>query len=236
MTRLQDSGIQYPEDQWSQSSEDGDELDPDYNDNYYRQHSNSVWELPSSPFLMTVDLESLDQEQCELLKDALVLDELDELIVYVERLQGEIQYLSINDIRFESVDELPYSVRRFLDDIFFGDVENPVTTALGSRVNLWDALRGEPDTQQALYYAGIHDDQGQIEVTGLLAPVSSLDRLEANSSIKMGDTINTRVVDMQVKQHLEQKANRRQQKHRRSMVTLILVIAVSAAVALFVLR
>lgn len=232
MNKMQDSGIQYTEDHWAVQNNSGewDQDDADYSDSDSVRQTNGVWELPGTPFNMTVDLMSIDPDLCSLIARELGIDEdsIDPFNLYVERLEGEIQYLIINDIRYESVEELPYNIRRFMDDIFFGDVENPVITSMGARVNLWDALRGEAETQQALYHAGIHDDHGQIDVVGLLSPVTSLDRMDQAPSVKMGNTIHTRVVDMQVKQYIE-KSDQKRKSRRLKIIATVLIIAGIAA-------
>ncbi len=234
MNKMQDSGIQYPEDHWAIQNNSGrwDQDDVDNHDDEPRPQANGVWELPSTPFSMTVDLKSFDPDLCTLIAHELGLDEdsIDPFSLYVERLEGTIQYLIINDMRYESVEELPYSIRQFMDDIFFGDVENPVITSMGARVNLWDALRGEAETQQALYYAGIHDDHGQIEVVGLLSPVSSLDRMDQVPSVNMGNTIHTRIVDMRVKQYIEKSARKRKSLRYKIAIAILISTAIITAI------
>lgn len=245
MSKFQDTGEYSSNDNWAQRRQETGIWsldDPEYNDAYFRQNTNSMWELPSSPLTLNVNLQHADQDVCREMARELEEAEgtskpqaLHQLSLYAERLEGEIQYLIINDTRFETVDELPDSIRTYLDDLTFGDAISPVVNAMGSRINLWDVLRGEPETQQALADAGVYNEEGEINLTGVYDSATTLDELDSKGNINLNNSTQTRVVDMQVKKHLEQKDQMKTDKKKGRLFLVVAVCVMLSAVAAAIL-
>lgn len=209
--------------------------DADYNEAYLRQHTDSAWSLPNTPLMLTVDLAHIDAHDRELISADLEVDpeDLEYLELYVERIDGDMQYITINENRYTTIEEIPDGLRSYLDTLYFGDIENPVLTVSGARVNLWDAIRGEPETQQAFYEAGYDPNDSQLQLSGVLDAATALDKLENLGNVKLRDSLATRLIDAQVaSQLLKQNQNRitAQKTKRRKFVVLSIFVSLLVAV------
>lgn len=190
------------------------------------------WQLPSTPLQMEFNTEFMDPKDLKAIAEDLDLDEqeLDHLEIYVERTEGQIDYMLVNDIQYQCIEDLPESIKAFLDNIQFGDPENPVITASGARVNFWDALAGEPEVQQAFFESGYEADNDYFHMSGRFDVVDSVQSMEDKQEIDLNDTLATKAINQKVKQYIHQKDTRRKRIKRIvfSLITLALLLATLA--------
>lgn len=247
MTKFTDSRVLYLDDyapnQFDPLDDDLLAEDPDYNEAYLRQHSDSVWSLPNTPLMLTVDLEAMDAQDRLLLSAELEIEpaELEYLELYVERIQGDVQSLVINETHFASIDDIPPGLKNYLDTIYFGKLDEPVITVAGSRVNLWDAIRGEPETQQAFFLAGYDPSDSQMQLSGVLDSNTALERMENLSVIKLRDTFATRIIDAQVAaemhkpQQLRSQAKGKKDSRVKKWILGVCILVIVGTIAALVL-
>ncbi len=150
------------------------------------------WQLPDSPLQMEVELDYIHPDDRTQILYELGLDgqEVDVLEFYVERTQGIVQSVTINDIRFESLTEIPVGVMNFLDGLVFGDPADPVSTGSGERVSFWDAVRGAPETQQAFYDYGYQNTETGLTLHGQFDVRHSLHELDSQQEKRLADTVS----------------------------------------------
>lgn len=194
--------------------------------------SDSHWQLPSTPLQMEFNTLYMDPKELKNIARDLEQPELDHLEIYVERTEGQIDYMLINDIQFQCIEDLPTSIKTFLDNIQFGDPENPVITASGERVNFWDTLAGEPEVQQAFFEAGHDADNDYFHMGGSFDVVDSVQNMENMQYIDLHDSLESKAVNQKVKQYIHKKDTRKRQSRRKwlAIFSAILILAALAAV------
>lgn len=166
--------------------------DKEINDNHHVNDGAEIqWQLPSKPFQMEIELDYIDGDDKDAIAEDLGLDaiDLDFLEFYADRLDGAVQSVLINDVRFGAIEDIPESLKTFLDGILFGESSDPVSSISGERITFWDAVRGDPETQQAFYNYEFTNGVNGISIHGGFDPKQTLDGVEKNEYHRLDDSI-----------------------------------------------
>jgi len=194
------------------------------------------WQLPSTPLQLIFNTKYIDSSELKLITQELDLNltGLESLEVYVERTEGQLDYILINDIRYECAEDLPSTIKSFLDNIQFGDPEDPIITTTGERINFWDVLSGQPEIQQAFFSANYRADTDYFYIDGNYEVVDPVISMEQKLNIKMEDGLKTQIITQQVNDYIETQ-NENKQKKRKSYLTITLLCLSSLLIGAFAL-
>ena len=192
------------------------------------------WQLPSTPFEMRIDMSRADANELELIGEELELDadDLDPLEIYAERVNGNLLYISFNDVRFESVDDIPPNLKGFLDNIQFGDTDSHVVASTGEVVNFWDALHGDPETLSAFNQYDYEISNSEVELIRGFGPAETLERYDSTQYKKLQDSTEDKVMHERLEQYFAEREAGEKNSRRKLLIGFFIAVAVSGSVAL----
>ena len=188
------------------------------------------WQLPSKPFQMEIELSYIDGDDKDAIAEDLGLDasDFDFLDFYADRLDGAVQSVLINDVRFGAIEDIPECLKNFLDGILFGESSDPVSSISGERITFWDAVRGDPETQQAFYSYELKNGVNGISIHGGFDPKQTLDGVEKNEYHRLDDSIikSPATRDKHLDRHDQQIVSKQRRKWPKRMlfISIILVL------------
>jgi len=180
----------------------------------------SHWQLPNTPLHLEFSAEYIEAgELKQIAKDLdLSLDELESLEVFTERTKGNVDYILVNEIQYQCIEDLPESIKTFLDNVQFGDPEDPVISATGARISYWDTLSGEPEVQQAFFDSGYDPDSDYFHIEGNYDVVDSLQSMEEKLDVKLQDGLETQIINLKVKNYIEDQDVKKKKSFYKKLI------------------